>query len=311
MTDSALIKFEEMKPRDLFKADMVTQIIAQIEKKAREHEPDLTTAKGRKAIASNAQSVASSKTFLDKQGKLLVDPLKAQAKEIDAERKRIRDSLDALKQEVRQPLTDWEAAEKEKQERAAEKLAWLRGLPAFSVHEMDVPHIQGLLDDAQAAITDTDAFGDLADQAEAAKLVAIDALKIKLEERKKVDKDKAELEEFRRMKEEADERDRKELAKRKAEKEAEEAKARKDRAEKERIEREKKIAEEAAFAERKRIEQQMIAEAKEEEKRQANKKHREKIEKDIADAFAKHCQGIEDAAAVLIEGKIPHVTIQY
>lgn len=75
------------------------------------HVPDLTTDKGRKAIASLAFKVRKSKTALDALGKQLVDDLKEIPKKIDAERKRMRDQLDALADEVRRPLDEWEAAE--------------------------------------------------------------------------------------------------------------------------------------------------------------------------------------------------------
>lgn len=82
--------------------------------------PDLTTAKGRKAIASLAAQVRSSKVALDKSGKTLVDELKKQPKLVDAERKRMRDRCDELAIEARKPLTDWEDEQKRV---AAEKLA--------------------------------------------------------------------------------------------------------------------------------------------------------------------------------------------
>lgn len=73
--------------------------------------PDVTTAKGRKEIASIAYKVAQSKTALDNVGKELVADLKEVPKKIDAERKRMRDLLDSWKDEVRAPLTAWEEAE--------------------------------------------------------------------------------------------------------------------------------------------------------------------------------------------------------
>lgn len=73
--------------------------------------PDVTTRKGREAIASIAHRVARSKTALDNVGKDLVAELKEIPKKIDAERKRVRDTLDAWKDEVRKPLDDWQAAE--------------------------------------------------------------------------------------------------------------------------------------------------------------------------------------------------------
>lgn len=73
--------------------------------------PDISTRKGREAIASMAYAVARSKTALDDVGKKLVADLKEVPKKIDAERKRVRDTLEAWQEEVRRPLNEWQAAE--------------------------------------------------------------------------------------------------------------------------------------------------------------------------------------------------------
>ncbi|HHK1256627.1 TPA: hypothetical protein ACQQSZ_005298, partial [Pseudomonas aeruginosa] len=73
--------------------------------------PDVSTRKGREAIASIAYKVARSKTALDNAGKELVAELKEVPKKIDAERKRMRDLLDAWQADVRRPLTEWEQRE--------------------------------------------------------------------------------------------------------------------------------------------------------------------------------------------------------
>lgn len=84
-------------------------IIETIEKEARSLVPDLSTKKGRDAIASMAHKVARSKTYIDNAGKDLVAELKALPKQIDESRRLVRERLDALKDEVRRPLTEWEA----------------------------------------------------------------------------------------------------------------------------------------------------------------------------------------------------------
>lgn len=81
------------------------------------HVPDLKTKKGRDAIASRAHKVGKAKVALDDIGKELVAKLKDVPKKIDAERKRMRDLLDALKEEVRAPLTAWEQAEDDRVQR--------------------------------------------------------------------------------------------------------------------------------------------------------------------------------------------------
>lgn len=72
---------------------------------------DPSSKKGRDAIASMAMKVTKSKTFLDGEGKKLVDELKALPKAVDATRKHVRDTLDQWRDEVRRPLTEWEERE--------------------------------------------------------------------------------------------------------------------------------------------------------------------------------------------------------
>lgn len=85
--------------------------LAQIRAEIDSFVPDVSTKKGRDAIASIAYKVAKSKTALDNLGKDLVAELKDVPRKIDAERKRMRDTLDLWKDEVRKPLTDFELAE--------------------------------------------------------------------------------------------------------------------------------------------------------------------------------------------------------
>lgn len=73
--------------------------------------PDVSTATGRKAIASMAYVVTRTKTYLEEAGKALADEQKLIPKKIDAARKKMKDTLDLWRDEVRKPLTDWEAAE--------------------------------------------------------------------------------------------------------------------------------------------------------------------------------------------------------
>lgn len=113
---------ENINPVEVFKTGGTDEILTKIREQALSFVPDVSTAKGRQSIASVANRVARSKTTLDKAGKELVAGIKAQSKSIDAERKKMRDTLDDLKEEVRKPLTDWEDAKKAKEEAEAEKL---------------------------------------------------------------------------------------------------------------------------------------------------------------------------------------------
>ena len=106
-----------MTSQEVFAPDRVQKILAQIEARAKAEIPDLSTAKGRAAVASLAHKVARSKTLLDDLGKELVADWKKQAADVDVQRRTIRDRLDALKVEVRAPLEAWEAAEAERKRR--------------------------------------------------------------------------------------------------------------------------------------------------------------------------------------------------
>lgn len=101
--ESALAVFTTDKAMDPFMARIREELDAFV--------PDISTAGGRKAIASMAYKVAQTKTYLEGVGKALADEQKEIPKKIDACRKNVRDTLDKWRDEVRQPLTEWEDAD--------------------------------------------------------------------------------------------------------------------------------------------------------------------------------------------------------
>ena len=109
-----LVPLETFTPAVIFSQGGTDQLLADIKKAATSEVNDPSTSKGRKAIRAMATRVTKSKIRLDQMGKDLADSLNQQLKPINEERKKVRDRLDALKKEVRQPLTDWEAAEEER-----------------------------------------------------------------------------------------------------------------------------------------------------------------------------------------------------
>ncbi|MFT6347125.1 MAG: hypothetical protein ACJAYB_000106 [Psychromonas sp.] len=76
-------------------------------------EPDVSTAKGRKAIISLASSFSKSKVYLDEIGKELNANLKKTTSAVDKDRKSLRDGFDQLRDAARKPVTDWESEQKE------------------------------------------------------------------------------------------------------------------------------------------------------------------------------------------------------
>lgn len=124
-----LIKVEELDATALFaKTEAVQPLLDKIAEAVKRHVPDVETDAGRKAIASLARKVASSKVILDDLGKDHVAALKTRTKAVDVVRKHIRDTLDKLRDDTRQPLTEYEAqieAQAEAERLAAEiEVAW-------------------------------------------------------------------------------------------------------------------------------------------------------------------------------------------
>ena len=109
-----LTTLETLTPAVVFAPGKVEDLISRIEAEQRAIKSDISTEKGRKEIASRARKIASSKTALDAMGKALTDEHRLAADKVHAERRVIIARFDALRDEVRKPLTDYENAEKDR-----------------------------------------------------------------------------------------------------------------------------------------------------------------------------------------------------
>ena len=300
--------------------EQLDPLIEKIEKEARSLVPDVTTRKGRDAIASMAHKVARSKTYIDNAGKDLVAELKALPKQIDESRRIVRERLDALKDEVRRPLTEWEA----EQERIKAEEA-MNAMHAEAL-EMNIRFDQELAakfeaDHEMALLMNKDFDRDREEQrrqAEQAQRERDERLKQEAAEQARRDaeaKHKAEIEAAARR--EAEEKARAELAERQRV-EAEQRAAREKQEAEARAEREK---EEAVAAERRRQEEAEAArlveeqrKAEEEARRAADKEHRRTVNRRVyADLIA---QGIPEeyaqkAVLAIAGGKVQDAHIKY
>lgn len=92
----------------------VLAVLAKIETEARARVAglDASTEKGRKQIASVAYKVAQSKTALDTAGKNLTQEWHQSINRVNEDRRLLRERLDALKEEIRRPVTAFEEREK-------------------------------------------------------------------------------------------------------------------------------------------------------------------------------------------------------
>lgn len=115
MTNQLAI-IETMSPQEIFNGRNIESILSKVAEEVRTEESDISTDKGRKEIASRAYKIARSKTFLDDLGKKLGEDAQAKLNAINSERKKCREFLDSLKDEIRKPLTEWEQSEKRRVE---------------------------------------------------------------------------------------------------------------------------------------------------------------------------------------------------
>nr|WP_240090837.1 cell envelope biogenesis protein TolA [Proteus mirabilis] len=309
-----LVVIEQATALDLFTApEKVNQMLEHIkslaEEERKELDSDFSVAKNRKAFASLAYKVAQTKTYIDKEGKAVVDKLKELPKKVDASRKIFRDELDALSTDIRKPLTEWEAQEKAREEAEALK------------KQIEVDH--------EEALQMNELF-DLRKAEEERKRIARE------EEMKRQAAEQARLEAERKAQQEIEaaarrEREAKEAAERaerekqeaiqRAEQAAKEAKEKAERDAKEaqeRAEREKQLAIEAERKKAQEAEQARLAEEErkrqEEAKRQADKEHRRKYNQETLQALVSN--GFDEKSAtefikLVASNKIPHMTMNY
>lgn len=345
MTDknTQLVTIEDKDIQEIYYADNGLQIfVDNIDQMVSEFEYDLETAKGKKEIASFANSIARSKTYLDAIGKDLVSGVKAKLKIVDQNRKSMRDQLDELKVKARKPLTDYEEEQKAIAHKIQETMSRVEklGLPYdIAGVALDIDQLK----DNLAELLSID-LSHIPESLEANKKhgTALDSLNSAIEKESKRIEQEKELEELRKKQEELERKQAEEVAKkaqeereeqlkREAAAEAERQKAaaeeRAKQAEKEKAEAEerakqaeieaKKQAEEAAeqarLAEVARQEQEKKAEKERLEKLEANKRHVGAVRREVKEHLMSEC-GIDEALAkkvVLSLMNTPRVTINY
>ncbi|HCM5777808.1 TolA protein [Klebsiella pneumoniae] len=301
--------------------DQLDPLIEAIEKEARSLVPDVTTKKGRDAIASMAHKVARSKTYIDNAGKDLVAELKALPKQIDESRRVVRERLDALKDEVRRPLTEWEA--EQERIKAEETMNALHVEALVMNEEFDRQMAARIESDHEMALLMNDAF----DRDQAEKKAEAERQRVAREEEiKRLAEEKAKREAAEQAQREIDAAAAREreaiLAKERAEREQREAAERAEREKQAAVEAERRKAQEEADRIRREAEQReqdRLAEEKrkadEQARREADVKHRKAVGTEIVKALLANTSLTRDQAIEVLtavkDGRIPHTGISY
>ncbi|MEX6313261.1 hypothetical protein AB6G19_05500 [Providencia manganoxydans] len=317
-----LVVIEKSTALEVFKSsDSVEDIIRKVEQEVNSFIPDVSTAKGRKEIASLAYKVAQSKTYLDGLGKDLVAELKEIPKLIDANRRTVRERFDTLRDKVRQPLTEWEA-EQERIEAEKQMLAWHEEALEMNA-AFDKALAERIESDHEIALLMNEKFDrDLAEakaEAERQRIAHEEELKKQAAEQARLEAEQKAQQEIeaaaqreREAKEAAERAEReKQEAIQRAEQEAKEAQERTEREKQAAIEAERKKsheAEQARLAEEERKRQ-------EDAKRQADIEHQRTFNREAVSDLVENGFFNEEMAIEFIKlvkkNKIRHITINY
>lgn len=337
---SPVVPYVETNPVSvLMDGDLRVRFFAEIEEEIAATPVDLDTKKGRDVIKSLAYKIARTKTAIDDAGKKLNEQRRKDINAVDAQRRECKEALEGLQESARKPLTEWEEAEKEREDKIKEVLSFLDSARVILAGDTSAT--------LKVRVAEVEAIDDNADFMEA-KAFALKTLNEGLERLLKEEADRAEL---ARLRAEQAERERLDAEKRASEQREREEAERKNREEKavqeraevaaqraadEAIAAERRKAEEAAAkakaeheseiarlaAEKRKLEEAetaRVAEEKrladEQERRENDRKHRSEIMKAAKNAFMERV-GLEEQVAKEIvisitSGEIPNVSIRF
>lgn len=208
-----------------------------VDSKARALVADVTTKEGVSQIKSTARQIASIKKRVDDLGKDIVAELKDLPKQIDANRKKWREDMEALQDEIRKPVTEIENRQKE-----IEEIRATHGKLALSGSE----EIKAAIETIDKIELTGDKWKESLDAAAAAVKAEKGALEVMLNAALKKEAEARELEELRKKQEEAERIIREQKIREEAERKAREEAEARAAAEKARLEREKQEAERKA-----------------------------------------------------------------
>lgn len=160
--------------------------------------PDLTTDKGRKRIASLAATVARSKTAVDGVGRAYLKQLKGLPKIIEAELREFEADMNAVRDEVRKPLNDWEAEQEKAKAVVQEAMDELTNYYTLPAEGCDSQAIRFRYAQLQSPAPTVEVFGDRLEEAVTKQQYGLGILSKALDERLQFEKDQEELERLRR-----------------------------------------------------------------------------------------------------------------
>jgi colicin import membrane protein len=321
-------------PLDVFAAKdtkAIDGILARVRKEIDAFKGDMTTAAGRAEIKSMAMKVVKSKTYLESIGAALAKEQKEIPKRIDATRRHIAETLDAWRDEVRRPVTEWEAEQDRIRDFHLDQIEGIKTL-AKVVDSHGRPHSAAVLRASLDALEAYDVDKQPVEYRQEYFTVlqmAKPIVQTALEERIKYEADQAELSRLRKIQEDREREEREERLRKEGEERARLEAEADARAQAEKVKRDAEAAElraklEIEAAERRAAEAEANARAKveaeqrafaaEAAKREADIEHKRKINAAAVKALVDAGIAEDIAKGVLkliIAGAVPAVKITY
>lgn len=323
MSELAIIEIAPDMAPAIYVENGLEKFLEQIRESVKEV-PDLSTAKGRARIKSLAAQVSRSKTAVEKPGRDYLRQLKEAVKPAEAELRRFVSACDEMRDEVRRPLTEWEA--EQERIKAEEAMNTLHAEALEMNIKFDHERATKFEADHEMALLMNEAFDReakaKAEESERQRIAHEEELKRQAEEKakreaeEKIERERAESarrEAELKFKAEQAERDRI-AAEQKAEAEKKAAAERAEREKQEAIESEKRKAQEEAEAKEAARLAEEKRKADEDARRAADIEHRRTINRRvIADLIA---AGIPEefakkALLAIAGGKVPDAHIKY
>ncbi len=126
-----LIVIEKLNMLTVFTGGGLDTALAEIEQRARSIITDPSTKKGREEIRTLAARLASTRTALYDSATALTEGWRDNTKKVNTERKRMEEKLQALQDEIRKPLTEFENNEKIRVLHHQQALEALKALAVF------------------------------------------------------------------------------------------------------------------------------------------------------------------------------------
>ena len=255
---------------EVYKKDGLNPYIQFIKDQVTGEAPDLSSKKGRDRIASLAAQVSRSKSAIEKPGREYLRHLKSLPKVVETELREFVNQCDALRDEVRKPLNDWEQAEADRVAGHKQRIEQIKHYMEDHFTHMSTDMINNYIHELEEFEPHGD-FEEFEEEAQAAfsraKLFLVHAHN----DRALAEKQQAELEELRRKEAEREQKERDDRIAREAVEAA--RKAAEAETQRQREEEQRKANEEKLAAERREMQLKLEAENAEKRRLEAEQRH--------------------------------------